>query len=53
MVFDMAAEYNGNSLNKAFLTCPDLLNSLVGVILLFHNYIIDFSADVEAMYHQV
>ena len=53
MVFDMAEEYNGNSLNKAFLTCPDLLNSLVGVILLFHNYIIDFSADVEAMYHLV
>ena len=53
IVFDAAAEYNGNSLNKALLTGPDLLNSLVGVLLQFRNYRVAFSADIEAMYHQV
>ena len=53
MVFDVAAEYNGNSLNKVLLTGLDLLNSLVGVILRFRNYRVVFSADIEAMYHQV
>ena len=53
MVFDVAAEYNGNSLNKVLLTGLDLLNSLVGVILQFRNYRVVFSADIEAMYHQV
>ena len=49
----MATEYNGNSLNKALLTGPDLLNSLVGIILWFHNYRVAFSADIEAICHQV
>ena len=53
MVFDAAAEYNGNSLNKALLTGPDLLNSFMEVILWFRNYRVAFSADIEAMYHQV
>ena len=47
------AEFNGNSLNKALLTGPDLLNSLVGVLLWFRNYRVAFSAGIEAMYHQV
>ena len=53
IVFDATAEYHGNSLNKALLTGPDLLNSLVGVLLRFRNYRVVFSADIEAMYHQV
>ena len=53
MIFDAAAEYNGNSLNKALLSGPDLLNSLVGVVLQFRNHRVVFSADIEAMYHQV
>ena len=53
MVFDAAAEYNGNRLNKALLTGPDLLNNLVGVMLWFHNYRVVFSSDIEGMYHQV
>ena len=43
MVFFVAAEYNGNSLNKGFLTGPDLLNYLVGVALQFFNYRVIFS----------
>lgn len=42
MVVDTIAEYNGNSVNKTWLTGPDLLNSLVGVILQFFNYIVAF-----------
>ena len=53
MVFDAAAEYNGNSLKKAFVTGSDLLDSLVGVILWFCNYGVTFSADNEAMYHKL
>ena len=51
MVFDAAAEHNGNSLNKALLAGPDLLNSLAGVILRFRNYRVAISADIEATYH--
>lgn len=53
MVFDTAAEINGNSLNKTLLTSPDLLNSLVGVLQWFCNYRFAFSADIEAMHHKV
>ena len=53
MVFDAAAEFNGNNLNKALLISSDLLNSLVGVILRFCSHRGVFSADIEAMYHQV
>ena len=53
MDFYVAAEYSGNTLNKALLTGPDLLNSLVGVILQLHNYRVGFSANTEAMYDQV
>ena len=53
MVFDTAAEVNGNSLNKTLLASPDLLNSLVGVLQWFCNYRVAFSADIEAMYHKV
>ena len=53
MVFDAALECNGNSLNKALVTGSDLLKSLVGTILPFHNYRVAFSADIEAVYHQV
>ena len=53
IAFDTAAEINGNSLNKALLTSPDLLNSLVGVLQWFCDYRDAFSADIEAMYHKV
>ena len=51
IVFDVAAEYNGNSLNKALLTGPAPLNSLVGVLLRFGKHRVAFPADIEALYH--
>ena len=53
MVFDAAAKSSGQSLNTNLCTGPDLLNSLVGVLLRFRKYQIAVIADVEAMFHQV
>ena len=35
VVFDAAAEFQNNSLNKNLLKCPDCLNSFVGILLTF------------------
>ena len=50
---DAAAEYGGVSLNKSLLTGPDLLNSLVGVLMRFRVDEVAIAADIEAMFHQV
>lgn len=38
MVFDAAAKSAGQSLNSRFSNKPDLVNSLVGVLLRFHKH---------------
>ena len=53
VVNDGAAEYKGTSLNKSLVTGPDLLNSLVGVLMNFRIGPVALVADVEAMFHQV
>ena len=53
VVFDAAATCKGKSLNKSLHTGPDLLNSLVGVLLRFRKNQIAVVADIEAMFHQV
>ena len=53
VVNDGAAEYRGVSLNKALRSGPDLLNSLVGVLIRFRTNKVAVSADVEGMFHQV
>ena len=53
VVFNGAAEVDGVSLNSSLITGPDLLNSLMGVLIRFRSGRIAIAADVEAYYHQV
>ena len=53
VVFDAAARNKGQSLNLSLCTGPDLLSSLIGVLLRFQNNNTAIIADVEAMFHQV
>ena len=52
-VTNAASVYKGHSLNKALLTGPDLLCSLVGLLLQFRQYKIAVTGDIEAMFMQV
>ena len=53
VVFDCAAEYQNESLNKHLLQGPDLTNSLTGVLCRFRQEPIAFMCDIEGMFHQV
>lgn len=53
VVFDCAAKFKGKSLNSELLQGPDLMNSLVGVLMRFRQDHIALAADIEAMFHQV
>ena len=53
VVFDAAAKYRGTSLNDNLVSGPDLLNSLVGILLRFRRKRVGIMADCEAMFHQV
>ena len=52
-MFDAAARFNGVSLNNQLYQGPDLANSLTGVLIRFCEEEIAFTADLEAMFHQV
>ena len=52
-IIDCAAKYHGTSLNDNVLQAPVLTNSLIGVLLRFHQEPVPVMADVEAMFHQV
>ncbi|XP_022795007.1 uncharacterized protein LOC111333648 [Stylophora pistillata] len=51
--FDAASKFDGVSLNNKLLIGPDLLNSLVGVLMRFRTGRIGVMADMEQMFHQV
>ena len=53
VVNNAAAVFEGTSLNDHLVTGPDLLNSLVGILMRFRFGKVAIAADVEAMYHQV
>ena len=53
VVFDCAAQFLGKSLNDHLYTGPDILNSLIGILMRFRQEKIAVVGDVEAMYHRV
>ncbi|XP_068719613.1 uncharacterized protein [Montipora capricornis] len=53
VVLDAAAPYKGTSLNDQLVTGPDLLNSLVGVIMRFRLHAVAMIADIETMFFQL
>ena len=52
-VFDAASKYRNISLNDQLLVGPDLINSLVGVLIRYRKEPVALIADIEAMFHQV
>jgi hypothetical protein len=53
VVFDCSSRYKGVSLNDILLTGPDLINSLLGVLLRFRQDPIAVVADITKMFYQV
>ena len=53
VVFDAAAKYCGTSLNENLIKGPDLLSSLIGIILRFRINEFAVMGDIEQMLHQV
>lgn len=51
VVFDSSAQYNGVSLNDTLLTGPDLINTLVGVLIRFRKDLVAIMADIEQMFY--
>ena len=51
-VANAASNYRGQSLNSNLLTGPDLLNSLLGIMLRFCEHPVAILADIESMFMQ-
>ena len=53
VVFNCSARYLNTSLNEVLMKGPDLLTSMVGVLLRFRQHPVPVAGDIEKMYHQV
>jgi len=51
VVFDSSAEHGGVSLNRELLSGPDLMNSLLGVLIHFRRETTAVMCDIEQMFH--
>ena len=51
VVFDSSTEYQGKSLNRELLAGPDLMNTLLGVLVRFWRKDVAAVCDVEQMFH--
>ena len=53
IAFDAAAKFSNTSLNQHLLKGPNILNSLIGILLRFREDQYAIIGDIEAMHHQV
>ena len=51
-VFDSSAVYNGISLNSELMSGPDMVNSLLGILLRFRKDEVAMTADIEQMFYR-
>lgn len=52
VVFDCSAKAGGKCLNDFLLQGPDLMNSMLGILMRFRSGPIALSCDIERMFHQ-
>ena len=50
-VFDSSAQHEGISLNRVLLQGPDLINSLLGILLRFRKEVVAIAADIQQMFY--
>ncbi|XP_041463438.1 uncharacterized protein LOC121414350 [Lytechinus variegatus] len=53
IVFNSSASFQGHTLNEYWMKGPDLLNSLLGVLLRFRERKVAVCGDISKMYHRV
>ena len=53
IVFNSSASFHGHSLNKYLAKGPDLINSLLGVMMRFREERVAFIGDIRKMFHSI